>query len=92
MLALKFSQDEYAFVYTMGRPIGAILVGEKKGRGQLSLLFSGSRTDFEVLRPQTVELRFGRDELTRLESQFLLRAHNPRAIQTAGSRAKRCPH
>ena len=46
MLSLRFSRDDYAFVYTEGRPIGAILVGETKGRSQFSLLFSGQRNGF----------------------------------------------
>jgi len=71
MLSLRFSADDYAFVYTDGRPIGAILVGEIKGRGQFSLLFSGQETDFEILRPQAVERRFGRRELEELRSRFL---------------------
>ena len=57
MLSLRFSTDDYAFVYTEGRPIGAILVGETKGRTQFSLLFSGRETDFEILRPRAVERR-----------------------------------
>jgi hypothetical protein len=71
MLSLRFSTDDYAFVYTEGRPIGAILVGETKGRGQFSLLFSGRETDFEILRPQAIERRFGRQELEKLRSRFL---------------------
>jgi len=71
MLSLRFSTDDYAFVYTGGRPIGAILVGEIKGRSQMSLLFSGQETDFEILRPRTVERRFGREELEKLQSRFL---------------------
>jgi len=71
MLSLRFSTDDYAFVYTEGRPIGAILVGETKGRSQFSLLFSGQETDFEILRPRTVERRFGREELEKLQSRFL---------------------
>ncbi len=71
MLSLRFSTDDYAFVYTEGRPIGAILVGETKGRSQFSLLFSGQEVDFEILRPQAVERRFGREELEKLQSRFL---------------------
>ncbi len=71
MLSLRFSRDDYAFIYTEGRPIGAILVGETRGRSQFSLLFSGPETEFEILRPQTVERRFGRQELEKLQSQFL---------------------
>ena len=71
MLSLRFSRDDYAFVYTEGRPIGAILVGELKGRSQFSLLFSGREFDFEILRPRAVERRFGRQELEKLELQFL---------------------
>jgi hypothetical protein len=69
MLTLRFSADDYAFVYSAGRPIGAIVVSETRGR--LALLFSGARTDFEVLRPQAVERRFGRAELEKLEAEFL---------------------
>ena len=71
MLALRFSRDDYAFVYSAGRPIGAIVIGDMKGRGQLSLLFSGREHDFQVLRPRAVELRYGRAELDRLRAQFL---------------------
>ena len=71
MLALRFSTDDYAFVYTAGRPIGAIVVGDTRGKSQLSLLFSGRQSDFEVLRPTAVERRFGRKELEKLEMQFL---------------------
>ncbi len=71
MLALRFAKDEYAFVYCDGRPIGAIVVGDMKGRGQLSLLFAGRESEFQILRPRAVELRFGREELDRLRTQFL---------------------
>lgn len=71
MLSLRFSRDDYAFVYSEGRPIGAILVGETKNRSQFSLLFSGGELDFEILRPRAVERRFGRQELEKLQSQFL---------------------
>ena len=80
MLSLRFSRDDYAFVFTDGRPIGAIVVGEIKGRSQLSLFFSGEEMDFEILRPQAVERRFGRDELEKLRSRFLCRGlmdHKP---------------
>jgi hypothetical protein len=70
MLALRFGKDEFAFVYSAGRPIGAILVGDFKGKGRFSLLFSGEHADFEVLRPRAVEQRFGRDELDRLCAEF----------------------
>ncbi|MGO9112456.1 MAG: hypothetical protein ACLP9L_24765 [Thermoguttaceae bacterium] len=83
MLALRFATDDYAFVYSEGRPIGAIVVGETKGRSQLSLLFSGRETDFEILRPQAVERRFGREELERLQSRFL----SPKSMN--GKRASR---
>ena len=63
MLSLRFSTDDYAFVYTAGRPIGAILVGESKGRTQFSLLFSGKEIDFEILRPKAIERRFGRERI-----------------------------
>ena len=71
MLSLRFSKDDYAFVYSEGRPIGAILVGETKGRGQFSLLFSGREIEFQILRPRAVEHRFGRQELEKLQTQFL---------------------
>jgi len=71
MLSLRFSRDDYAFVFTGGRPIGAILVGEIKGRSQLSLSFSGEEMDFEILRASAVERRFGREELEKLQSRFL---------------------
>ncbi len=71
MLSLRFSADDYAFVYSAGRPIGAILVGASKGQRQFSLLFSGQADDFEILRPPVVQRRYGREELERLESRFL---------------------
>ena len=71
MLSLRFSTDDYAFVFSEGRPIGAILAGETKGRSQISLLFSGQEKDFEILRPRAVERRYGREELERLQSRFL---------------------
>jgi hypothetical protein len=71
MLSLQFSRDDYAFVYSEGRPIGAILIGAIKGRSRLSLLFGGQPTDFEILRPSAVEGRYGIDELERLRSRFL---------------------
>ena len=49
MLSLRFSRDDYAFVYTEGRPIGVILVGETEGLGQFSLLFSGRVGPFQDL-------------------------------------------
>ncbi len=82
MLSLRFSRDDYAFVYTEGRPIGAILVGETKGRGQFSLLFSGRQADFEILRPRAVERRYGRQELDKLRSQFL--RFSPQTAAVAG--------
>jgi hypothetical protein len=84
MLSLRFSRDDYAFVYTEGRPIGAILVGEIKGRSQFSLLFSGREMDFEILRPQAVERRFGREELEKLQLRFLRAdsTHHRRAGRT----------
>jgi len=80
MLALRFGKDEFAFVFSAGRPIGAILVGDYKGKGQFSLLFSGQQLDFEILRPRAVERRFGRQELERLCAQFL----SPAAAVTSG--------
>ena len=71
MLSLRFSADDYAFVFTEGRPIGAILVGETRGRSQFSLLFSGQEMDFEILRPRAVERRFGREELEKLQLRFI---------------------
>jgi hypothetical protein len=84
MLSLRFSSDDYAFVYTGGRPIGAILVRQTKGRSQFSLLFAGQEADFEILRPQAVERRFGRQELENLRARFL-RFHP----KTASRRAAR---
>ena len=63
-----------------GRPIGAILVGEIKGRSQLSLLFSGQELDFEILRPRAVERRFGREELEKLQSRFLRSQDRQRTV------------
>lgn len=79
MLSLRFSTDDYVFVYTQGRPIGAILVGPTKGRSQLSLLFSGQATDFEILRPQAVERRFGRQELDTLRAVSSFQAEDRHA-------------
>jgi len=96
MLSLRFSRDDYAFVYSEGRPIGAILVGETKGRSQFSLLFSGREIDFEILRPRTVERRFGRQELEKLRSQFLAFGPKrpcrvPRSMRSAGEIAVSTP-
>ncbi len=97
MLSLRFSKDDYAFVYTRGQPIGAILVGEIKGRGQFSLLFCGREVDFEILRPRAVERRFGPEELEKLRSRFLrpssIRAPRKEEARTepASARAVRTP-
>ncbi len=90
MLSLRFSTDDYAFVYTRGRPIGAILVGKTKGRSQFSLLFSGREMDFEILRPQAVERRFGRQELERLRSRFLRFGPNDPANAVKGLWEESC--
>ena len=71
MLALCFSEGDCAFVYSAGRPIGALLVGEVRGGGRVKLCLSGDRRTFEVLRPRVVERRFGADELAKLTEQFL---------------------
>jgi len=71
MLALSFRKGEYAFVYSGGCPIGAILLGEMKGKGRPLLLFSGAERQFQVLRPSVVKQRFGGAELERLENLFL---------------------
>ncbi len=71
MLALSFSDGDFAFIYSAGRPIGVLLVGEIKGAGRLKLRFAGDALAFEVLRPSVVERRFGKAELVRLTKQFL---------------------
>jgi hypothetical protein len=71
MLALTFSDGELAFVYSAGRPIGAVRIAEVRGAGRVKLHFAGDESAFEVLRPSVVERRFGRPELVRLIDQFL---------------------
>jgi len=71
MLALSFREGEYAFVFSGGCPIGAIVLGDMKGRGRPLLLFSGAERQFQVLRPSVVRQRFGDAELERLEKLFL---------------------
>lgn len=70
MLALRFSAGDYAFVYSKGRPIGAIRVGNCRGKGRFPLLFCGRQLDFEILRPSVVEHRYGSEELERLIKDF----------------------
>ena len=74
VLALCFKDRDFAFVYHDGEPIGAIFVGEISPRARspkVSLLFSGRKSQFEVLRPSVVERRYGREELERLTELFL---------------------
>jgi hypothetical protein len=71
MLALSFSDGDFAFVYSAGQPIGAVRVGEFKGASRVKLHFAGDVSGFEVLRPSVVERRFGREELAKLIEQFL---------------------
>lgn len=71
MLALSFYDGDYAFIYSAGRPIGALRVAEIKGSGRVKLGFAGDELAFEVLRPSVVERRFGHAELMRLMNQFL---------------------
>jgi hypothetical protein len=74
VLALSFRGGEYAFVYHEGRPIGAIIAGDLNSAGEhprRSIVFSGQRQDFEILRPNVVANRFGRQELERLIAVFL---------------------
>ena len=73
MLALRFRDGDYAFVYCEGRAIGAILAGDASHGGirpRSKLLFSGEKLDFEVLRPSVVASRFGEEELKRLKGSF----------------------
>ncbi len=72
MLALSFSQGDYAFVFSGGRPIGAILVGDCRGKGRFPLLFAGRELDFNVLRPSVVERCYGAEELEKLIEEFSL--------------------
>ena len=72
MLALRFSPGDYVFVYSKGRPLGAILVGDGRGKGRFPLLFCGRERDFEILRPSVVEHRYGSEELERLIEDFSL--------------------
>ena len=76
MLALRFSAGDYCFVYSQGRPIGAIRVGDCRSKGQFPLLFCGRQCDFEVLRPSVVEHRYGSAELERLIEDFSLCARS----------------
>jgi hypothetical protein len=71
MLALSFSDSDFAFIYSDGRPIGALLLGEIKGAGRVKLRFAGDTIAFEVLRPSVVERRFGKAELVKLTERFL---------------------
>jgi hypothetical protein len=71
MLVLSFSDGDCAFIYSGGRPIGALLLGEIKGAGRVKLRFAGEEVAFEVLRPTVVERRFGKAELVKLTEQFL---------------------
>jgi hypothetical protein len=74
MLALTVSPGDYVFVYSQGRPLGAILVGDARGRGRSPLLFCGRERDFEILRPSVVAHRYGSAELERLIDDFSLQA------------------
>ena len=74
MLALRFSPGDYVFVYSKGRPLGAILVGDCSRKGRFPLLFCGGELDFEILRPSVVEHRYGSEELERLIEDFSLQA------------------
>jgi hypothetical protein len=69
-LVLSFRPEDFAFVYSGGRPIGAVAVGPASP-ARTALLFSGDRRDFEILRPAVVQSRFGRKVLERLIEQFL---------------------
>jgi hypothetical protein len=71
MLALTFTEGDFAFVYSAGRPIGAVVLAETKAAGRVKLRFAGDNFAFEVLRPSVVERRFGRAELLKLVEQFL---------------------
>ena len=81
MLKLLFKREEYAFVYVQGRAVGAIRIGEVKSGGEtpkVALLFSGSKSDFEVLRPSVVAFRYGEQELARLVREFWSERKCPR--------------
>jgi hypothetical protein len=70
MLSLCFKPKDFAFFYHRGIAIGAVYVGGAGGP-KVSLLFAGEKDDFEVLRANVVEKRFGTEELARLVAQFL---------------------
>jgi hypothetical protein len=68
MLKLSFADEAMAFVYHRGIPIGALRIAD--GSHRTSVLFSGSRGDFEILRPSVVAKCYGRSELLRLTACF----------------------
>ena len=97
MLALTFRQDEYAFIYHAGKPIGAIRVGKLQPGGlrtRLPLHFAGAKDEFEVLRPKVVAYRYGPQELERLEREFLAqprslpRRDRPRTLSRPAAAAR----
>jgi hypothetical protein len=75
MLAIAVKGGEPAFVYHNGFPIGAVLVGDNTRHRQspmtFTLLFGGTRSEFEILRAGVVVKRFGPEELERLRKRFL---------------------
>jgi hypothetical protein len=71
MLALSFAQGDFAFIYSAGRPIGALVFAEATTAGRVKLRFAGDEVAFEVLRPSVVERRFGRAELVKLMQEFM---------------------
>lgn len=90
MLALSFRDGDYAFVYHAGIAIGAILFGDEKSgrrRVRMPVRFAGRKDTFEILRPQAVERRYGKQELEQLTEQFL---HQPATCAALPERACRC--
>ena len=86
MLALNFKAEDYVFVYSRGQAVGAIRIGAMKpnrARSRVTLLFAGAERDFQIMRPNAVIGRYGREELERLVRQFdLARSRDVR--ETAG--------
>jgi hypothetical protein len=72
-LALGVPPGDYVFVFSHGRAIGAVLVGSCPAKRRIPpLVFSGDKSDFEILRPSVVERLYGSGELQRLIQKFRL--------------------
>ncbi|NUQ66507.1 MAG: hypothetical protein HUU20_28935 [Pirellulales bacterium] len=71
MLALSLREGEFVFVFCDRRPVGVIVVGSTNGKGRSLLRFSGRKSDFEIVRPNVLEQRYGSPGLQELTEQFL---------------------